>query len=295
MIVSENLRSVYLVNRSPYVLDEVAATPIRPSGPFDFEATGVGEGPDDSYFGGVQIDWNWGLPGAFQALAEPRSGATLPAWTGEHGYGAASYWFTLHYLLLYRLGWTIPGAGLARWLALGTKTNDPVLQLVAEVWGRDGFLLDYIAWALSEPASSRAEGSNDAGFERTAADALSRIDEDRRSEILQAPRREDYQFRGGSDSFHLSHHGRSPLNETPARGRLVAVDPTNRTVLFFADRAEGWYRTLDTETSDLPDLGDRSWHVDVHVRGLGHLGTYRKSRQTGIWFTGKHSIHMLGI
>jgi hypothetical protein len=291
--VSQNLRSVYLVNRSPYVLHEVAATPFRPSGPFDFEATGVGDAPDDAYFGGVQIDWNWGLPGAFQALAEPRSGATLPSWTDEHGYGASSYWFTLHYLLMYRLGWRMPGVGLARWLSDRTKTDDPVLQLVAEVWGRDGFLLDYIAWALTEQAALRADRPDSTSPERTAPAALGQIDDDLRFEILQARRREGNLLRDG-DSLHLRDHGLGPLNETDSVGRLFAVDPESRSAHFESDRAEGWYRTLDVETSGLPDLGNRSWHVDVHVRGLGHLGTYRKSRQTGIWFTGKHSVHILG-
>lgn len=292
--VSENLRSVYLVNRSTYVLDKIAATPFRPGGPFGFEATGEDEGPDDGYFGGVQLDWNWGLPGAFQALDEPRSGATLPEWTHEHGYGAASYWFTLHYLLMYRLGWTMPGVGLARWLAARTKTSDPVLQLIAEVWGHDGHLLDYIAWALSEPAALRADRPDSNGLQRAAAEVLGQLDDVQQFEIRQAPRREDYQFGGGSDSFHLQHHGLGPLNGSEATSRLLAIDPDSRSALFVTDRAEGWYRSLDHEASSLPDLGNRSWHLDVRVKGLGCLGTYRRSRQTGLWFSAKHSIHMLG-
>jgi hypothetical protein len=34
--------------------------------------------------------------------------------------------------------------------------------------------------------------------------------------------------------------------------------------------------------------------VHVTVAPLGFLGTYRQSRVTGRWFTGKHSTHMLG-
>lgn len=37
-----------------------------------------------------------------------------------------------------------------------------------------------------------------------------------------------------------------------------------------------------------------SWRIDVICKQIGWLGTYRRSRVTGYWFAGKHSIHMAG-
>jgi hypothetical protein len=56
----------------------------------------------------------------------------------------------------------------------------------------------------------------------------------------------------------------------------------------------GWYRQLTTLGAQLPDLGNRSWHVDVVVRTIGFMGTYRHSRRTGLWFNGPHRLHEIG-
>ena len=57
----------------------------------------------------------------------------------------------------------------------------------------------------------------------------------------------------------------------------------------------GWYRALVTESRSLPELSDHSWRIDVVVKSVGWLGTYRKSAESGLWFTGRHSAHIRGV
>jgi len=60
------------------------------------------------------------------------------------------------------------------------------------------------------------------------------------------------------------------------------------------DQLRGDTGTTETRQVTLPDLGERSWHVDVFAKPAGWLGTFRRSRETGLWFQGKHSIHIKG-
>ena len=38
----------------------------------------------------------------------------------------------------------------------------------------------------------------------------------------------------------------------------------------------------------------QSWRVDVTVTNLGYLGVFRRSRDTGADFQGRHAVHMWG-
>lgn len=61
------------------------------------------------------------------------------------------------------------------------------------------------------------------------------------------------------------------------------------------DTYSGWYSALARLGATLPARFDgRSWRVDVVVRPIGWLGTYRQSRVTSRWFTGQHRWHELG-
>ena len=51
---------------------------------------------------------------------------------------------------------------------------------------------------------------------------------------------------------------------------------------------------LAVQGTQLPPLGESSWHVDVRVRPIEFLGTYRRSRVTGLWFAGQHRYHSVG-
>jgi hypothetical protein len=59
---------------------------------------------------------------------------------------------------------------------------------------------------------------------------------------------------------------------------------------------DAWYFDLADKAVTLPPPGGShlSWFVDVYVRPVGHLGTYRRSTTTGLWYSGQHGIHMQG-
>ena len=100
---------------------------------------------------------------------------------------------------------------------------------------------------------------------------------------------------GGSDPLHLSVHFDGPLALAPAADAwILRSDRASRRATLTTSTTTGWYRTLHNLGSELPDLGDRSWHVDVFTRPVGWLGTFRRSRVTGRWFAGSHSVHMRG-
>ena len=84
-------------------------------------------------------------------------------------------------------------------------------------------------------------------------------------------------------------------------GRFYCVGVLQRLrLLVFGNRVQalilghycGWYRQLMGTGEST--IGGRSRRVDVVVRPLGWVGTYRKSRTTELWFRGKHSVHLLG-
>lgn len=55
-----------------------------------------------------------------------------------------------------------------------------------------------------------------------------------------------------------------------------------------------WYPALLNLDSELPMRGVHSWKVEVHVDSVGLIGTFRRSAETGLWFSGKHRTHMMG-
>lgn len=58
----------------------------------------------------------------------------------------------------------------------------------------------------------------------------------------------------------------------------------------------GWYRVLTAVGDLLPPLADgRSWRIRLTIAPIGFVGEFRKSRDSGRWFTGRHRAHALGI
>jgi hypothetical protein len=85
-----------------------------------------------------------------------------------------------------------------------------------------------------------------------------------------------------------------PLEEPEATVFLLRSAEKERRAVLMADSMIGWYRALALQGGALPALGERSWHVDVVVRTVGWLGTYRRSRVSGLWFAGPHRFHIHG-
>ena len=236
----------------------------------------------------------------YRALASPRTHERMvaaPERDQSAFDGALAYWTPLIHLLVYGLGWARPDRGLQRWYEAGKPVDDPRLRLVSEVWGADG-QLDWLAaflwssaWAtdthrLNELTGYAQDGAPVAvdrewlGQQRRLAD-----DSGIPSPISS----------GSWDPFHLSGHHFGPLEERPPGGMLLCSDPKERRAVMTLDSSIGWYWALVTEGSRLPALGSRSWHVDVSARPVGRLGTYRRSRATGLRFMGQHSLHVQGV
>ena len=80
-----------------------------------------------------------------------------------------------------------------------------------------------------------------------------------------------------------------------ARSRMGPTSATIWARLTFPMRgSEARSSALGCSSSNAPDAGHRSWHVDVLCRPVGWLGTYRRSRQSGVWFSGPHRYHQVG-
>jgi hypothetical protein len=253
--------------------------------------------------------WVWWLPQAWRAVADPSGDHPVPppppslkptTWDGEKAGSrghANAWWLPLFHLLFFGSGWVRPDLGLARWLDLGRPDKDPVLRVVARWWGP--YLPDVLAWA---------------GREQALRDISVRISDELHLPMPGAPlpglwadRRRSQQWEnvwqgsGGSDKMHLTDHAHalSPLWTNHARvAHMVATSSLKqqpRAVLVLSTY-EGWYARLHRLGAKLPARPDgESWQVDVVVRPLGWLGSYRRSLLTGRWFSGRHRWHELGI
>jgi len=169
---------------------------------------------------------------------------------------------------------------------MGAPTDDPLVAAVGRWWGAD--IEDLLAWAYDQnltmiPGSQAAVGS------RPAESLLRNLSERRASPRWQ------HTWAGGTDPLHLASHAQSPLE--PAEAPTVThndSDHSPRSALLH-ESYPGWYRSLqETESLAEPHQSGRSRKVDVVIRRIGWLGTYRQSRETGLWFRGRHRLHQLG-
>ncbi len=245
---------------------------------------------------GEQAEWGFSIPWMSQVLASPRSLRPMlqaPA-PGDHlGPGALAYWSSLLHLLVYGFGWSQPGRGLRWWYEAGKPVDDPRLALISEVWDADGQLDWFAAWLWTTGACCylyRPIGFTEESCAEVDAGWLERV------EGRIAGSRTPSPYGGGSDPLHLTAHIGGPLQRR-VRGRSqLTLHPTGRrTAAFAVDSMTGWYRALAEDAGSLPgDDAGRSWDVDVVVRPVGWLGTFRRSRSTGLWYAGRHRNHLVG-
>ena len=99
----------------------------------------------------------------------------------------------------------------------------------------------------------------------------------------------------GNDPLHLKDHI-AFLTEPNPHGIELSLDPNGESRgTLIAPTLAGWYAYLrDCEALQRPHPTGRSWRIDVVVKPVGWLGTYRQSRDTGRWFAGPHSLHVVG-
>lgn len=246
---------------------------------------------------GDQGAWTWEVPTLWKALSDPDGPWVPPAspWLREHDlHSHIAYWAPLLTLTYAVLGWPRPEAGVQRWIDAGRPTDQPALAVLDRWWGSAAIGL--AAWAQR---SSYPEHYS----QTIAAATSSALCPPMSSPAVPLDRSLQGLVTGEGDGLHLGHvldHllGGPEFGGLPTlAGRLIADDPNskNREASLLLHRYAGWYGALARLGGELPHRADgRSWHVHVTVAPLGFLGTYRQSRVTGRWFTGRHSTHMLG-
>lgn len=245
--------------------------------------------------------WDWGslVPSAWQALADPDGMHPWPAMSISSGPDDVPLqaWFTpAVHLLAYSLAWPSLGLGASRWVHLAQPSEDPRLSLIDEMLGDRRNEL--AAWLMtSEWPKQIADGAADAAGAPPHEPDLA-VDQ----EWLDALE-SDHQarsagwgpFGGGTDPMHLAAHSLAPAADTREGDAWLKADPSDRRAVLVVKQYAGWYGALGRLGSTLPPRADgRSWRVDVLCRPVGWLGTYRRSRKTGRWFAGRHSVHTLG-
>ena len=243
--------------------------------------------------------WMRHVPALFRALADSGQREAMPRPVTGNFDTALATWGALHFAFCSLLGWSDVGKGLIWWYCEGKPVDgSPVLDLIKEVWGERDLIDDYAAWAWTPahrgwPAPQWVDSIH--GPSATELANISRWpDEDWWRAFVR--RRGDYHhgpFYGGSDALHLTMHtGRE--EQTPSAAPVVQLDPRHRRGVLITEGLGHWLADLDVLGQILPPLGERSWRIEVFDRRVGWMGEFRRSRVTGRWFLGKHSVHMAG-
>ena len=242
---------------------------------------------------GDQPEWGLFVPTVWRMVADPAGTHAYPIHPRplEHNPSLTEWWGPCLHLLAYGLGWRRIDVGLRRWTEQGRPIDDERLAVVSGIWGAQ--LDDLVDWL------SRAGGGQLAEMIASRLGVDWPADTEPTSDSQPAPPiRDGSDFGGGTDPLHLLVHaftGVGELTDSAERPTWELHRGADGHASLLIDRYSGWYGVLHEVGADLPHLmGDRSWRVDVVVKPLGWLGTYRRSRLTGRWFSGRHRVHELG-
>lgn len=241
---------------------------------------------------GDEPSWGRLVPLVWQALADPGGTHVYPA-QGPDLEGATEWWSPLLHVLWFSLGWQRPDVGLWRWYDAGQPTEDARLCLIKETWGTRLDLFAAWCWeessSFSQMVSERLETEADRSPPPVVDDGWRRAAEELRGRSPLSP------WTGDRDGLHLHMHAMTAVAADPDEPAVLLTDRLARRATLILDGYAGWYGRLarvGRELSPLPQ--GRSWRVDVVVRPVGWLGTYRRSRRTGRWFAGRHQVHEMG-
>lgn len=235
------------------------------------------------------------VPQAWFMGADPGGNHHAPKRPGHLSGLLPSWWIPLLQLTMFGLGWRWPARGLAHWDRMGRPTEEPILDTIEQWWGP--VLGDFIAFADAPHSVDIELGS---GHERATAPPTDSLLSP--FGALRRERRWLESWGGGTDPLHLSSHVYTPIHEqkyilpSPPRdateGFWMEAGAASRRGTLMLNTYSGWYNHLMASPHDWQGIHDT--RMDVVVRPLGWLGTYRKSRVTGLWFRGQHRWHMLG-
>jgi hypothetical protein len=246
------------------------------------------------FVGGMNDHWCEHIPALHRALSDSAQVRHLPLVDICHDlFQACGYWETLHYLLGRILGWSDIGKGLAWWYAAGKPVHtSSALRLVKHVWDNRGQLDSYAAWLWA------TEHPNGHDWSPTTLASNARFGDERWWRAFKRAERPFGRdpFHGGANPLHLGHSDEVGLNIPDySAERVLTWDSEARRATLVVGCFASWMAELEMCRNQLPDIGERSWHVEVFDRRVGYLGLYRHSRQSGRWFAGRHSVHAQGL
>ena len=206
-----------------------------------------------------------------------------------------AYWDALDYIVRCVLGWADPSTGLRWWYAEGCKlTGDPWLDLITRHWNDEGQLAFYAAhlWRGLNTGLEQEPLSWETMTQQASAGDLQWWTDFHR---MGRPWPFD-PFYGGTNPMHLGMAETVEEANPPGKWEGYRCDrlAEERKAVLITSAFLRWPAELAAFGETLPDDPHHSWHVDVFDREFGWLGLFRKSRVTGRWFQGRHSVHMAG-
>lgn len=244
---------------------------------------------------GLHISDGWcrHIPLLHRIIADPAQQGSFPALAEQCELAeACAYWETLYYLFTTLLGWQRLDKGLGWWYSVNKDDQkEPLLRLVRELWDRDDQLVYFAAWSWAQTCSSTTDFHSPTSISNQAAYgdvSWWRIFTRKGKHFAHDP------FYGGTNSLHLGHSQSFGLDESESGNPVLYYDATKREAVVIVGHFTSWRRDLVNLGAKLPSIGLHSWHVEAYDRQVGYLGRFRQSRETGLWFMGKHSIHMRG-
>lgn len=228
--------------------------------------------------------WRFGMVSVARALAAHSDHEAIPAAPNRYEHEplqGIAYWSALYYVLKYTFGWREIALGMERWgeLKSTVTASDPRVRLVEEVWLTDPFVETFKAqmWLSSRLPSGQQP-------QRTWFREMERLAEN----VSGLP------YGGGSDPLHFATADSTVAGENTNQNARLVFSTSDRRATLIVSEFDGWLFELRRCERQLDNDGHRSWHVDVVAQDAGWLGTFRKSWVTGLWFSGKHSSHMIG-
>lgn len=245
---------------------------------------------DDMALGG-QHPWVWAVGLPYRALAAPSGGAVMPAkpCAGDDLFDTLGYFAALQSFLTYSFAWTRHDKGLIRWCDEGMPDEDPRFALIRDVWVADRVLDQYIEWCVQHPILTALE----AFAAQPDREPIALSPEWRRR--LRTARSHTLEGPDSPYGKHLESGDHISEPSASGEGRIVGADPDTRSAVFVTDAVTGGYSELHRLGGQLPALANhRSWRIDVFVKPIGFVGTYRRSRETSLWFSGRHAHHISG-
>ena len=172
-----------------------------------------------------------------------------------------------------------------------SDVGEPLLRFVKTLWNSDDQLDYFAAWAWTQVYCSIPDDISPAAI---CSEAAYGNENWWRTFKRKGRRYANDPFYGGTNPLHLGHSESFGRYEVVTGSKALYSDLKNHKAVVIVDHFTSWRRDLEMLGATLPPIGERSWHVEVFDRQVGHLGLFRQSRETGLWFMGKHSLHMWG-